>query len=239
MHYPRVLITGNSSGLGLSLTGKLLEHGSEVYGLSRRGCPLTHEGLHDIHCDLADRHAIQPALDKLLADVSSLDLVVLNAGTLGKIQALHETPLESLDEIMQINVWANKTLIDSLITRSIHCRQIVLISSGAGVRGNAGWGGYALSKAALNMLTQLYAHELPETQINALAPGLMDTAMQDYLCGEADSGQFPSLQRLKAARGTDNMPDADGAAGILLSRFPDLLQEPTGSFRDIRTWPQP
>lgn len=236
MPYSRVLITGNSSGLGLALTEQLLADGSEVFGLSRRGCPTESDKLHDIRCDLADRHAINPALDKLLDGVESLDLAVLNAGILGKIQALHETPVETIDEIMQINVWANKSLIDWLISRDLHCRQIVLISSGAAVNGNAGWGGYSLSKATLNMMTQLYAHELPQTHISALAPGLVDTAMQDYLCGEADSEAFPSLQRLRAARGTENMPDASGAATLLLGRFPDLLQIPSGSFRDVRSW---
>lgn len=236
MHYPRVLITGNSSGLGLALTEQLLAEGSEVFGLSRRGCDASGEKLHDIRCDLSDRHAINPALDKLLEGVDSLDLAILNAGILGKIQALHETSVETIDDIMQINVWANKTLIDWLISRDVHCRQIVLISSGAAVNGNAGWGGYSLSKATLNMLTQLYAHELPETHISALAPGLIDTAMQDYLCSEADSDAFPSLQRLRAARGTEAMPNASGAATLLLSRFPDLLQVPSGSFRDVRSW---
>lgn len=65
---------------------------------------------------------------------------------------------------MDINVWANKLIIDDLAARHVAPRRIVLISSGAGVVGNHGWGAYALSKAALNMLAQLYAHELPSTQ---------------------------------------------------------------------------
>ncbi len=37
----------------------------------------------------------------------------------------------------------------------------------------------------------------------ALAPGLIDTAMQDYLCGLDASERFPSLARIQAARGPE------------------------------------
>ncbi len=67
-------------------------------------------------------------------------------------------------------------------------RQVIMVSSGATVLGNKGWGAYALSKAGLNMLARLYDHEFPDTHISALAPGLIDTAMMDYLCVEAGPG---------------------------------------------------
>src|SRR5690625_6916597 len=70
---------------------------------------------------------------------------------------------------------------------------------------NYGWGGYSLSKEALNNLITLYAEEMPNTHFLSLAPGLVDTDMQEYLCGEVDSAEFPSVQKLRDARGTDNM----------------------------------
>jgi hypothetical protein len=53
-------------------------------------------------------------------------------------RTLHETPLEDIDEIMQINVWANKTLNDWLIQRELPCRQSLpyqLTRQGLGVTG--------------------------------------------------------------------------------------------------------
>ena len=236
-HYTNVLITGNSSGIGLALTQALLGKGSVVYGLSRRGCPISHENLHDIRCDLGDLSSISHAMSALLEELKKLDLVVLNAGILGEIRSMPETPVSDIEDLMRINVWSNKVLLDWLITESIDCAQIVMISSGAAVNGNKGWSGYSLSKATLNMLTQLYAHEMPETHLSALAPGLVDTAMQDYLCdpAQADAENFPSLSRLREARGTEVMPTPDAAAQKLLTAFPQLLLEVSGSFRDIRT----
>ena len=81
----RALITGNSSGLGRSLSQVLLERGWRVYGCSRRGCDLSGE-IRDAVCDLTELDAVPRVLDALLSDVRVLDLVVLNAGILGAIK---------------------------------------------------------------------------------------------------------------------------------------------------------
>ncbi|MEN8106787.1 MAG: hypothetical protein ABFS22_02140 [Pseudomonadota bacterium] len=62
--YKAAFTTGNSSGIGLALTGEYLSRGYKVYGTSRRSCPLTHERLHDVRCDLADFETVAPANSK-------------------------------------------------------------------------------------------------------------------------------------------------------------------------------
>lgn len=228
------LVTGNSSGFGLGLTQVLQGQGARIYGLSRRGCP--DAGVAgDERVDLSDFDATAAAMERLLDGVETLDLVVLNAGLLGHMQRMQDAPMDELRRLMDVNAFANKVILDALLRRNVHVGQIVAISSGASVSGHAGWSGYSLSKAALNMMMQLYAHEFPEeTAINALAPGLIDTSMQDYLCEEADREAFPVLQRLKAARGTETMPTPEKAAEAVLDVLPRLRQTTRGSFVDIR-----
>ncbi len=226
------LITGNSSGLGLGLTRVLQRQGAAVYGLSRRGCPEPTAG--DVRVDLADHVAIGPAIAKLLAGVERLDLVVLNAGLLGHIQSMHEADLGELKRLMDVNVWGNKPVLDHLLAEGIAVGQMLAISSGAAVSGNFGWSGYAISKAALNMFMQLYAHEFPDTPVHSVAPGLVDTAMQDYLCTHADAQRFPAVKRLRGARGTLAMPDHDTAAQQILESLEPLRSEPNGQFVDLR-----
>ncbi|MEN8168016.1 MAG: SDR family NAD(P)-dependent oxidoreductase [Pseudomonadota bacterium] len=225
-------ITGTSSGLGHGLAQYLNDQGWAAYGCSRRGCDLP--GMHDRICDLTDYDSIPTALSGLLADAASLDLVVLNAGILGEIKDLTQTSLEDLKQVMEVNVWANKAVMDWLFEWGRPIDQIVMISSGAAVLGNKGWGGYALSKAALNMLAKLYAHEFAQTHISAVAPGIIDTTMMDYLCDEADAGAFPALGRLQLARGSEAMPGPLDAAERLVSILPRLKDWPSGSFVDIR-----
>ena len=64
---------------------------------------------------------------------------------------------------MQINVWANKLIIDTLLANINNVKQIVGISSGASQSGARSWNGYALSKAALNMLISIYSAEVSNT----------------------------------------------------------------------------
>lgn len=229
-----VFITGNSSGLGLGFTEALLARDATVWGLSRRGCPLTDDGLRDTRQDLADLNAVPDALERLLSDCLRLDLVILNAGVLGRIAPVHEIPVPDLEHIMRINVWSNKVILDWLIERRLPVAQVVAISSGAAVNMHYGWNGYALSKAALNNLIELYAREMPDTHLTALAPGLVDTAMQDYLCGEVDQDDYPSVQKLKDARGTEDMPAPRAAAERILGILPDLEARDSGCFVDIR-----
>lgn len=225
-------ITGTSSGLGRGLAEALRVQGWSVSGCSRRACDLPRVN-HQV-CDLTNAEQVSHALKALLGDLDRLDLVVLNAGMLGQIRALSEKPLGDLKQIMEINLWANKTVLDWLHAWGRPIGQIVAISSGAAVLGNKGWGGYALSKAALNMLMKLAAHEFPATHLCALAPGIIDTRMMDHLCEEADAEAFPALQRLRAARGTEAMPKPREAAERVIAVLPELKQRPSGAFVDLR-----
>jgi len=231
----RLFITGNSSGLGRGLTQAYLTRDWSVYGLSRRGSGDLGGAVHDVRCDLADHDAVPLAMGTLLEGVPELDLVILNAGILGRIADLDQTPLSEIREVMEINVWSNKTILDWLKGSGIPIKQIVLISSGAAVNGNRGWGAYSLSKATLNMLGKLYVHEFPETHLSSLAPGLVDTAMQDHLCDQVDREQFPSINKLRSARGTAAMPHPREAGELIAAVIPRLLGYPSGDFLDIRT----
>lgn len=234
----KVLITGNSSGLGLAFTQALLDEGAQVFGCSRRGCPLEHPNLHDARLDFADVDSVASGLLGLLNGETAVDLVILNAGILGDIKRMHELGQDELDNLMNINVWANKAAMDALFQSGVEVDQLVLISSGAAVNGNKGWGAYSLSKATLNMLGKLYAVEFTDTHFISLAPGLVDTAMQDHLCDPAkvDGGEFPSVEKLRAARGTENMPTPAVAARNILGLLPRLQAEyDSGAFVDVRT----
>ncbi|MEM6823319.1 MAG: SDR family NAD(P)-dependent oxidoreductase [Verrucomicrobiota bacterium] len=231
-----VLITGVSSGLGHGLAQVHLERGDSVWGLSRRNAPelAKNQKFHFQNIDITQLESMKTKMGQLLGDLDTLDLVYLNAGILGQLEDLQKTRLDDLKIIMDTNCWANKGVIDSLTSLSVQMGQVIAISSSASVNGNRGWGGYALSKAALNMLIQLYAQELRETHFISLAPGLIDTAMQDYLCADVDDTIFSSVGKLKAARGTVNMPAPKEAAHRILNSLAQLAELPSGSFADIR-----
>lgn len=227
------LITGASRGLGLGLARHYLQsNDGRVYHLGLSPCPLDSTRLIEQSVDLADLEAIPAALDAL--DPRDLELVILNAGILGRIQDLADTTMEDVRQLMDINLWANKAIVDWLIRHDRSPKQLVFISSGASINGNRGWGAYSISKAAVNMMAKLYASEMPDTHVVAYAPGLVHTRMQDYLCQEVDTTDFPSIGHLASAYGSEQMPGPDTAARMIAESLPRCRQQPSGSFVDIR-----
>lgn len=228
-----ILITGHSRGLGEALATLYLAAGHRVYGLSRTRWPSARALLTEVCCDLADGAAIAPALARFGVVTAGFDLAFLNAGLLGRIANLRDTPMAAIATVMDVNVWANKILLDWLAAQQPAPRQIILMSSGAAVVGHHGWGAYALSKATLNMLAQLYAHEMPHSHLLALAPGLIDTDMQAEL-GLVDTAEFDSLRRLHQARGSAEMPSAATTAMRIATQVAGLTTRASGSFVDLR-----
>lgn len=165
---------------------------------------------------------------------AKIDLIVLNAGILGEIKDMVDTSLEDIQKVMNINLWANKAILDYLLNNHYEITQVIAISSGASVSGNRGWNAYGISKAALNMMIKLYAAENPGIHFTSLAPGLIDTQMQDYIYEIPDEKKFTTVKRLREARGTDDMPDPQKAAERITPVFEQLLNYDSGSFIDIR-----
>ncbi len=230
-----ILITGISSGIGQGLCRYYLSNGHSVWGMSRRGYGRIEKSLTDWTVDLADTEALPNALEQLDFPNGGFDLVVLNAGILGPIRDMRDSTLSDLRAMMDVNLWANKLLVDHLIKHEL-CRDLVIgISSGASVSGHRGWNGYAISKAALNMLMSLYAGENPNVHFIALAPGLVDSPMQSYIATLDPGDTLPTISRIQSCRGTDKMPAPDTFAPRFDSVLAQLKTIDSGSFVDIRT----
>ena len=226
-----ILITGVSSGLGEALVEAYLEKGDSVYAIGR-----TLPKKFDLHphffffpYDLSETFMLQATLKEFIQD-RSFEIAILNAGLLGEIQTLRETDLSDIKAVMEVNVWANKELIDILSTHA-SVKQIVGISSGAAVNGSKGWGAYSLSKSGLNMLLSVYAKELPEIHFTALAPGVIRTPMVQHIIDKVDDVTFPSAKKLKLG----NIQTPKVAAKHLIATFSKLLNYESGSFLDVRT----
>ncbi|MCH2205304.1 MAG: SDR family NAD(P)-dependent oxidoreductase [Lentisphaerales bacterium] len=230
----KVIITGASSGIGRGLAKKYLELGWMVFAVSRRESPIKHENFKNVQADLSDFTNVPGALFELLGKPEHLDLVVLNAGILGEIVDMADVDIASMKKTMDINLWSNKVILDWLFKHSGVVEQVVAISSGAAVNGNRGWNGYSISKAALNMLVKLYAAENPSTHFCSLAPGLVDTAMQDYLCGQKETEKFPSLSKIQSSRGTKSMPTPEQVSEKLCHVIAEVTSFQSGCFKDIR-----
>jgi len=230
-----VFITGVGSGLGLALAKEFLNRGYKVFALSRRFPEEigNKKGFFFQSCDLSVLEEVYPRAEKLLKGVNkTLPWVILNAGVLGRIEEMRNVPLKEFEEVLNVNLWANKVLLDLLkdLEGKLRIGQVVAISSGAAVNCNKGWSSYSLSKAALNCLIKLYHWGFERSHFTALAPGLIKTPMLQIILENVDENRFPSVKRLKES--PKHTPES--AAKMLLEVFPNLIKFPSSSFVDVR-----
>jgi benzil reductase ((S)-benzoin forming) len=229
-----VMITGSSSGLGYALAEHYLAAGAELYGLSR-SVPDNAEAYRFEPCDFSDLGAIETALETLLQGCDGLDLLILNAGTLGRVQDMSACTMEELKKQMDVNLWANKVILDYLIRSGIAVDQLIAISSGASQSGALGWNGYSLSKAALNMLVKLYAHEMSDTHCCALAPGLIETPMLgSILYGDHDTRRYTTVERLRRSKEEGLVMTPSACAARIDEVRGALREQSSGAYVDIR-----
>ena len=218
-----IFITGVSSGLGKALMEEYTNQGHTVYGITRE----------DINLENVEEVNIK--LPNILKGVNELDVVILNAGMLGDIKTFDEWKYAELLKIMDVNVWSNKYILDYLFKNNIKVEQVVSISSGASEHTYKGWSGYSISKCALRMMMEVYSKEIDNTHFTSLAPGLVDTKMQDYLCNDVDKDKFPMMNKFVNARrdGTSRKPSV--VAKDIVDLIPTLFQLDNGSFIDLRS----
>lgn len=242
-----VFITGTSRGLGKGLAKAFLEE-HNVIGLARSESSLIKEfpaKYEHIYFNLEYLSKIEPTLEDFFERKRQqypieIHYVILNSGVLGEIKDIQDTSLEEIQRVMNINLWANKIILDTIFRlekkRIIQGpSKILAISSGASISGNRGWNAYALSKASLNMLIKLYASEVPNKQFISLAPGLVHTEMQDMILQQnIDLEKYPSFKRLIEARGTELMPGPDEVGLKIYQMLNKIFSFESGSYVDIR-----
>jgi len=231
-----IFITGTSSGIGNGLALEYLKRNVNVWGISRRDITEFSEDEHYQHLqlDLTAAEEVIKLIPDFLSGTNHLDLVILNACILGEIKFTNEVPVDQMKQVFEINVWANKILLDCLFSHGKKIKQVVGISSKAALRSSPGWGSYSLSKAGLDMLMNIYAKEYPETHFSAFAPGLVDSEIQDYIYQLKDTKKFPTAKNLQEARYTEAMPDAVTAAPMLIEGIEKALNFDSGSHVDVR-----
>ncbi len=209
-----VLVTGASRGIGRAAAKALGATGAHVILLARTVGGL--EELDDEIREAGGSATLVPlnlkdfaALDRLGASIferwGKLDGLFANAGVLGVLTPLGHLDPEVFQELLDINITANWRLIRSLdpVLRRSAAGRALFVTSGAARKHVPFWGGYAMSKAALESLALTYAAECEGTNIkvNLLNPGPVRTAMR----AKAMPGEDP-----------DTLPKPDALAPLIV-----------------------
>ena len=167
----RVVVTGGSTGIGLSIVELLLGDGFEIINLARRSVPIDDQRITNIEIDLCDRQALQAAC----ARISEMNVTrfVHNAGVVSP-DLIEDVSLDDLDNLNQLHLGAAVQLVQCLLAsmKAQSFGRIVLISSRASV-GMKTRSSYSATKAGQIALARTWALELGEYGItaNTVSPG--------------------------------------------------------------------
>ena len=186
-----VLVTGASRGIGRAIAVRLAEDGFNIVVHCRGRLDDAHETAAQVAAaggvarvlsfDVSAREAVREALETDIAAHGAYYGVVLNAG-LTRDGAFPALTGEDWDAVLRTNLDGFYNVLQPLIMPMIRLRRggrIVAVSSVSGLIGNRGQVNYSASKAGLIGAVKALAIELGKRGItvNAVAPGLIETAM--------------------------------------------------------------
>jgi NAD(P)-dependent dehydrogenase (short-subunit alcohol dehydrogenase family) len=185
---PVALITGASRGLGAVLAEFLAGQGYDLVITARGAADLDKLRVRlagfggrviAVAGDVTEAAHRTAALEAAKS-LGGLDVLVNNASDLGALPMPHLAvyPLDALRAVLEVNLVAPLALAqEALSLLQARSGLIVNISSDAAKGGYAGWGGYGMTKAALDLVSLTLANELTDVAVVSVDPGDMRTVM--------------------------------------------------------------
>ena len=186
------MVTGAATGIGYGIARRLGSEGARVLmvdidgsqgeqsssELAARGV-----GVRLVVGDVGEPEVAERAVKQALDSWGRIDVLVNNAGIVGKYANIWELPVEELDRVYRVNLrgvylFCNK-VIPHMLERDYG--RIVNITSIAGKEGNPRMVPYSATKAAVIALTKSVGKELARTgiRVNCVAPAVVQTRILD------------------------------------------------------------
>ena len=222
------IITGAGRGIGRVIALRFASEGARLAIASRSRAELEEVAAQctagaaecSVHVvDVSNREQVRD----LVREAGSPDVLVNCAGVYGPIGPLVENDLDEWEEALRINllgtVYACREVIPRMIARGRG--SIINLSGGGATAPLPNFSLYAVSKAAVARLTDTLAAELDGSgvRVNAIAPGLIDTKLQDEVLKAGDRAG-PLFARMRRARETGDgttSPDVPASLAVFLA----------------------
>jgi NAD(P)-dependent dehydrogenase (short-subunit alcohol dehydrogenase family) len=205
------LVTGASRGIGRAVAVELASKGADIIAVARNRSQGALEDLDDEIQKLGSKCTITPlelkdgdSIDRLGAAIyerwGKLDILVANGAILGPITPLGHLAPKDWAELLDVNVTSTWRLIRSLdpLLKLSDAGRAIFVTSGAAGKHKPYWGGYAVTKAAVNELVLTYAAESESTgvKVNLIDPGPIRTHMRAKAVPGEDPTKLPKPQQI-------------------------------------------
>ena len=181
----RALVTAGAQGIGLAISRALLDEGCSIavhyFSSADTANELKAEfgdRVEVLQADLTDPAQTKEMVEKAVAALGGLDVLINNAGSLIGRRKLDEIEPDFWQTVVDVNVTSmiNVTKFAAPALREAQGASVVNLASLAGRKGgHAGSLAYSTAKGAVLTMTRAMSNELgPDLiRVNALAPGLI------------------------------------------------------------------
>ena len=200
------LITGASRGIGAAVARRYAQEGAHIIAVARTVgaleeldddiLHLTGQSATLVPMDITDAEKIDQMGALINHRFGRLDILVGNAGILGILSPLGHIDPKIWDQVIAVNLTANWRLLRAMdpLLNSSDAGRAIFVTSTVGAEARAYWGAYAVSKAALEMMTRTYAKEIATTpiRVNLVNPGGTRTQMRSQAMPGEDPNTLPS-----------------------------------------------
>ena len=213
------LVTGGSRGIGAAIAKRLASDGASVaitYAKDASSAAGVVKVIEQkggkaiaIQADAADTEAVKSAVEKTVASLGKLDVLVNNAGT-AIPKRFEDASLEELDRLIDINVRGVFVTTQTALKHMNDGGRIIMVGSCVGERVmTPGLVPYSATKGAVKMFTQGLSREVGSRGItvNNVQPGPIDTDLNPA------AGEWAVPQ--KAATALDRYGNVDEVAALV------------------------
>ncbi|MEZ3117087.1 SDR family NAD(P)-dependent oxidoreductase [Halobaculum sp. MBLA0147] len=236
------VVTGAASGIGRAVARRFAEEGADVVVADVRTEPRldgrpTHELIAaetdrratHVDCDVTDLDDVRRAVEAA-DEFGGVDTLVNNAGVAGPMGPFHEADPEAYRAVRSVvldgTFYASKVAASKMAADDTS-GAIVNVTSAAGMEGYGGVTPYSAAKGGVRLLTYGMAADLgPDVRVNAVHPGLTETAMSIE-----DSGMIgsPVEEEFVADTPLDRVGRPEDVADAVVFLASDMARYVTGA----------
>jgi 3-oxoacyl-[acyl-carrier protein] reductase len=227
------IVTGAGQGIGRTVALELARSGSDVAVVdvnieqARQAAEeISSFGVRSLaqKVDVSDSAAVVTAVQEVMDGLGRIDILVNNAGVTRDTLILRMKP-EDWDFVLGVNLKGTFNYTAAVLPKMVKQRDghIVNVASVMGLIGNPGQANYSASKAGVIGLTRTTAKEVASRgiNVNAVAPGFIESAMTQKMTEAARSEVFKRIPMGRAGQPAD-------VAGAVLFLVSDLARYITG-----------
>jgi short-subunit dehydrogenase len=164
---------------------------------------------HVLTCDVSRPASIAAAIERFVAATGGIDLLVANAG-IAHYEPFAEQSRQRIEDMTAVNWLGTVHTVQAGLPHMLEqgSGHIVVMSSGAGLRGFPGAAVYSATKAAQRMFAEALRHELAATgvSVTTVFPGEIRTSLHDH-----ERARMPAWYR-----GGSDAASPDALAGLIV-----------------------